>query len=165
MASTTLLPYAYLPLSDNAQTRVIELQPFTASDDDDDDPPGCLLRDFDVLGDEEYEAISYTWGEPVLTERLIVDDTYFLMTTVNCRDVLLRFRLPDRVRLLWVDAVCINQQDEDEKGRQIPFMAQIYSGASRVHQVNWPAVDRSFALLGPRLASPSNTQTNNHDWS
>lgn len=54
------------------------------------------------------------------------------MTTVSFRDVCLRFRLPDRVRLLWIDAVCINQHDQDEKSRQIPFMGQIYSGAFRV---------------------------------
>ncbi|KAK8016777.1 hypothetical protein PG993_014966 [Apiospora rasikravindrae] len=128
MTSTSLNPYIYRPLPTNAQTRIIELQPCAAGDDS---PPSCRLRDFDVFGHEAYEAVSYTWGEPLFTER-VVDDAYFLMTTVNFRDALLRFRLPDRVRLLWVDAVCINQHDEEEKGRQIPFMAQIYSGASRV---------------------------------
>lgn len=61
-----------------------------------------------------------------------MDDGYFLMLTSNFRDILFQFRLRDRVRLLWADAVCINQKDDADKTRQIPRMAQIYSGASCV---------------------------------
>ena len=76
----------------------------------------CRLRNFDVYGDTEYQAVSYAWGEPRFTELLVVDEDYYLMTTPNFRDALLRFRLPDWPRRLWVDAVCINQKDEEEKG-------------------------------------------------
>ncbi|KAK8851192.1 heterokaryon incompatibility protein-domain-containing protein [Apiospora arundinis] len=123
--------YEYRSLPANAQTRIIELQP-ARSDDDPPAPLCCRLRDFDVYEDEEYEAISYTWGDPHFTEELVVDDAYSLRITPNLRDALQRFRLPGRVRRLWADAVCINQQDEREKSRQIPFIAQIYSGAAGV---------------------------------
>ncbi|KAK8132130.1 hypothetical protein PG999_000303 [Apiospora kogelbergensis] len=144
-SATSLLPYTYRPLPANAQTRIIELLPSLGSDSltltrkrnrestgSGGDPLRCRLRDFDVRGNEDYEAVSYTWGEPRFTEELIVDEKYFLKTTRNFRDVLLRFRLPDRIRLLWVDAVCIDQKDDADKGRQIPRMAHIYSGASCV---------------------------------
>ncbi|KAI3328671.1 heterokaryon incompatibility protein-domain-containing protein [Ustulina deusta] len=48
------------------------------------------------------------------------------------RDALRCFRLPSNSRRLWVDAVYINQKDEEEKGKQIPFMDVIYRGASAV---------------------------------
>ncbi|KAK6860420.1 HET-domain-containing protein [Apiospora arundinis] len=134
MASLALLPYTYHPLPANAQTRIIELFPSPPGSEAE-TPLRCRLRDFNVYGDmdcEDYEAVSYAWGEPRFTEQLIVDDDYFLMTTVNFRDALRRFQLPDRPRLLWIDAVCINQQDEEDKGRQIPFMSQVYSGACGV---------------------------------
>ncbi|KAK7999672.1 hypothetical protein PG990_012272 [Apiospora arundinis] len=134
MASSALLPYTYHPLPANAQTRIIELFPSPPGSEAE-TPLRCRLRDFNVYGDmdcEDYEAVSYAWGEPRFTEQLIVDDDYFLMTTVNFRDALRRFQLPDRPRLLWIDAVCINQQDEEDKGRQIPFMSQVYSGACGV---------------------------------
>ncbi|KAK8075395.1 heterokaryon incompatibility protein [Apiospora hydei] len=130
MASVpSLLPHKYQPLPDDAQTRILELQPSTGGTAA---QLCCRLRNFDVYGDTEYQAVSYAWGEPRFTEPLVVDDDYYLMTTPNFRDALLRFRLPDRPRRLWVDAVCINQKDEKEKGRQIPFMSMIYSGATRV---------------------------------
>ncbi|KAK7983567.1 heterokaryon incompatibility protein-domain-containing protein [Apiospora arundinis] len=131
MALATRLEYTYRPLPTNAQTRIIELLPSSPSDEAA-TPLRCRLRDFNVHGYEDYEAVSYTWGEPHFTEKLIIDDDCFLMITVNLRDALLRFRRQDCVRLLWVDAVCINQRDEGEKGLQIPQMAHIYSGASRV---------------------------------
>jgi Heterokaryon incompatibility protein (HET) len=42
----------------------------------------------------------------------------------------LRDPLEDRV--FWIDAICINQEDDKEKSRQVPMMAQIYSEAANV---------------------------------
>jgi hypothetical protein len=49
-------------------------------------------------------------------------------------------RLPDAVRILWVDAICINQNDIDDKGKQVSQMAQVYRHAQRV--VAWLGVPR-----------------------
>jgi hypothetical protein len=35
-------------------------------------------------------------------------------------------------RIIWIDAICINQEDNDEKGQQVQSMAKIYAKASRV---------------------------------
>ena len=47
-------------------------------------------------------------------------------------EALMRFRLADRPRRLWIDAVCINQSDKAEKGCQVPLMARIYTQATEV---------------------------------
>jgi hypothetical protein len=46
--------------------------------------------------------------------------------------LLTRLRLPDRPRLIWVDAVCINQMDADEVSSQMALMRHTYGNAIRV---------------------------------
>ncbi|KAI1338885.1 heterokaryon incompatibility protein-domain-containing protein [Xylariaceae sp. FL0016] len=123
-----LLPYQYRPLRPSAQTRIIVLEPSL----DVSAPLTCNIRELQVEADEEYQALSYTWGETIFTETLIVSEISFLSITPNLRDALRRFRLPSRPRRLWVDAICINQGDDAEKGKQIPLMDVIYLGASSV---------------------------------
>jgi hypothetical protein len=84
------------------------------------------------LGDHcSYDALSYAWGEPDLTELLLVDDQEFKVSK-NLHTILLHLRYPDRIRTLWIDAICINQQDGIEKGQQITLMGQIYQQADTV---------------------------------
>ena len=78
-----------------------------------------------------YEAISYVSGKQ--NDKVdIICDGYTLTITSSLADVLRRVRLADRVRVLWADGVCINQQDDHEKMGQVKMMAMIYLRASRV---------------------------------
>lgn len=128
LVALPLRPYIYQPLPPSAQTRIIVLEPSL----DASAPLTCRIEELRLRSDEGFQALSYTWGEPKFTETLIVAKTSFLRITPNLRDALRRFRLPFSARRLWVDAVCINQHDEEEKGKQIPFMDVIYHGASTV---------------------------------
>ncbi|KAH8651238.1 heterokaryon incompatibility protein-domain-containing protein [Xylariales sp. PMI_506] len=121
-------PYQYKPLSPGTQTRIIELYPSAAYNG----PLHCTLRDIDVDADPFFDALSYTWGQTVFTETLIVDKSSSIRITPNLRDALLRFRRRVGLRRLWVDALCINQADEEEKSAQIPFISRIYGRASSV---------------------------------
>ncbi|KAJ3534288.1 hypothetical protein NM208_g7604 [Fusarium decemcellulare] len=142
-------PYIYTPLPPSAQTRVIILEP--ASDPS--DPLHCDIEEIQLQGEftgQGYEALSYTWGEPNLGEVLTVGhEKEILHITANLRDALRRLRLLDKPRRLWVDAVCINQEDESEKGRQIPMMSQIYRAATGVcvWLGNFPRQARNLALI------------------
>jgi hypothetical protein len=80
-----------------------------------------------------YSAVSYTWGDPGLTETLWIEDAVIDITR-NLHDLLLRFRRADEEEevILWVDAVCINQNRKEEKAVQIPLMSKIYSSAKEV---------------------------------
>ena len=82
-------------------------------------------------GTHLYEALSYVWGgsdDP----RSISVDGYDLPVTANLHAVLSRLRDRNIVRILWVDAVCINQANKKEKGHQVQSMAKIFGQAHRV---------------------------------
>jgi len=79
-----------------------------------------------------YDAISYTWGEPVLAFPLHVDDGSQVCVTRNLDCALRYLRRDDRDRLLWADAASINQTDNEEKAVQIPLMVQIFQSARSV---------------------------------
>jgi hypothetical protein len=77
-----------------------------------------------------YEALSYVWGGLDTTQSILVGDEH-LDITPSFHAALLRLRDPTFPRILWIDAVCINQNDHEEKARQIQSMARIYNNAKR----------------------------------
>lgn len=79
----------------------------------------------------EYEAISYCWGEATDT-RVVYCEGIPLNVTVSLYTALRHLRLPDKTRILWADAVCINQHDIAEKNTQVQLMSQIYSQPTKV---------------------------------
>ncbi|KAK7179105.1 HET-domain-containing protein [Paraphaeosphaeria sporulosa] len=79
----------------------------------------------------QFDALSYEWGaQPGSTE--ISCNAQLTFVTNNLHAALQSLRLPDKQRVLWVDALCINQADKEEKSHQIAMMQQIYSSATRV---------------------------------
>ncbi|OCK74878.1 HET-domain-containing protein [Lepidopterella palustris CBS 459.81] len=78
-----------------------------------------------------YEAISYTWGSQTLVDEILCDN-FQLPITANCAQVLRRVRDPHRPRVLWIDAICIDQTNIQERSNQVRFMHRIYRGASNV---------------------------------
>jgi hypothetical protein len=86
----------------------------------------CSLETVSLDHNPSYEAISYVWGDPAEKRDIVVDDSIFSVTR-NLFAALEQFRYSDRPRALWVDAVCINQEDLDERGSQLVLMGRIYS--------------------------------------
>jgi hypothetical protein len=80
----------------------------------------------------DYEAISYTWGDYSDPNGTIVLNGQVLKTTLNLYAALMAYSYTDRVRVLWADAVCINQMDAAEKAQQVSIMSDIYSMAKTV---------------------------------
>lgn len=103
-----------------------------------DDPIHCTLE-VAQLDDPDvplYEALSYTWADLDGDKRNcmpIYIGCHFdvLLVTKNCESALRRLRKRTN-RLLWIDAICINQNDPVERSTQVSHMAKIYSNASRV---------------------------------
>ena len=118
--------YQYSPLPSEKFIRILELHPGHASENID-----CTLHQTELDNAPKYEAISYAWGD--LENKInVLCDGKIIMVTQNLKDALLRFRLKDRSRIVWADAICINQNDVVEKGSQVKLMNRIYGNATTV---------------------------------
>jgi len=95
----------------------------------------CTLTPVSIGSHPVYSALSYTWGRPEPYHKLFVDrHNSVLMIQNNLAAALNHF--PSYIgKYLWIDAVCINQQDNAEKSDQVARMAQIYQQAEEV--ISW----------------------------
>lgn len=125
--------FRYLPLD----PPLLEIRVLTVSPGCFDDPLHCHLVTTSLTTRPIYNALSYVWGDPESTSNsgniLILDGHHFPVTT-NLLSALRHLRPPagSHSISLWVDAVCINREDLDERSRQVAMMRDIYASAERV---------------------------------
>ena len=104
-----------------------------------------------------YDALSYCWGSRVSAKKIAIDGHPHPITE-NLHEAL-TVLLSRQVQYLWVDALCINQDDPDEKGAQVQRMATIFQEAQKVIAWLGPARDSTkwtFLLLKRRaIRDPS----------
>jgi hypothetical protein len=93
----------------------------------------CELSHHRLQKNLTYEALSYTWGENTKPCTIDLHGVPF-QVTVNLDVALRNIRRPAGLspRRLWIDAICINQMDLEERGHQVQCMQQIFSYATRV---------------------------------
>lgn len=120
-------PYVYKPLDLSSDSiRVLRLK----SELDLGSDIQCeLIETF--LGEVPYEALSYTWGSKDKPFKITVDASE-LHITANLYTALQYLRRPYEDRLLWVDAICINQHSDKERGHQVGQMRLVYQKAEGV---------------------------------
>ncbi|KAL2071270.1 hypothetical protein VTL71DRAFT_12505 [Oculimacula yallundae] len=94
-----------------------------------DDPIRCCLSIEHLKLEPIYDAVSYMWGSSSDTQLITVNKDQAFPVTVSLANALRHLRWPNKVRNLWVDAVCINQSDMKERINQINLMKEIYSRA------------------------------------
>ncbi|KAH8786679.1 heterokaryon incompatibility protein-domain-containing protein [Hyaloscypha finlandica] len=87
------------------------------------------LASFD--GDINYEALSYVWGDVTPVKPIGLEGKEVLITK-NLHSALSHLRYKDRERILWADALCINQSDMVERTHQVSLMSSIFSRANLV---------------------------------
>jgi hypothetical protein len=95
----------------------------------------CKLHNVHLSSRPPFSALSYTWGPPIFPHILTETTTLppsTLRITSNLYQALQALRHPLSSRTLWIDAVCINQADNVEKGQQVQLMGAIYRSAERV---------------------------------
>jgi hypothetical protein len=132
MKVAMLDPYQYEALSGLRNIRILLLRPslFEARQ------LCCSLQQVCIDDYEKnitqlpYEALSYVWGArqgiiPITCEGRP------LLVTPNCASALQHLRLKFKNRVIWIDAICINQHSMKEKAQQIPLMGDIYYTARR----------------------------------
>ncbi|KAH6878522.1 heterokaryon incompatibility protein-domain-containing protein [Alternaria rosae] len=122
--------YQYRPLQHSNSIRILVLHPSP----NESDPIECTICHEDLAnGFLCYEAVSYTWGSSGPTHTIRCNDAKeSLSVGRNCHAALRRLRLLRKCRKVWIDAVCINQEDLLERGHQVRMMKEVYDGASGV---------------------------------
>ncbi|KAI1430737.1 heterokaryon incompatibility protein-domain-containing protein [Xylaria sp. CBS 124048] len=80
----------------------------------------------DSPGEPEYEALSYVWGPPHFSQQILVDK-HPLKITENLECALRHLRQASSPRILWVDAICIDQASTAERSHQVTLMRAIYT--------------------------------------
>lgn len=93
---------------------------------------------------DNYEALSYAWGDPIFNKSIRLADAHFPVTT-NLKVILRALRHPTQERVLWIDAVCIDQHNIQERSHQVSRMNEIYSQAANV--IIWLGEPMSDAAL------------------
>ncbi|KAJ4362560.1 hypothetical protein N0V83_010654, partial [Neocucurbitaria cava] len=83
---------------------------------------------------DQYEALSYMWGNPdgYKDYRPIYCGTQTINVTPNLYDALIALRLKFLRRMLWIDQITINQLNDAEKSEQVQMMGRIYANAEKV---------------------------------
>jgi hypothetical protein len=126
------IKYRYAPLASRTSIRLLRL------DADPDSGYGCsrapLLGSLVVVDLDSrwaYEALSYVWGPATFCESICIDGK-FLRLTQNLAYALRKIRKSDIARYVWIDAICIDQANNQERGHQLKHMADIYRNATLV---------------------------------
>ncbi|CAG8977569.1 hypothetical protein HYALB_00013008 [Hymenoscyphus albidus] len=122
-------PFPYQPLDTSKHDiRLLQILPDLSTDG----LIQCQLRHSTLSKASGYVALSYCWGDPVITQDIVVNGIV-VPVTENLESALDQFQDPySTSRRLWVDAICTNQHDLEEKGFQIQLMSRIYAEASEV---------------------------------
>ena len=127
-----MAPFQYSPLAeDKRHIRILTVKPTSTWDQ----IIECELKTVSLDDDNLFfEALSYVWGTSTAPGRILLHGTEHNVTR-NLEDALRHLRHSDRPRSLWVDAVCINQDDVVERVAQVLMMADIYKTA--VTTLSW----------------------------
>ena len=113
--------FTHKPFPDASNSiRLLQLHPGRS-----DEPLKTSLQIFSLEDRPEYDALSYMWGPKEPRHSIQVDNQSFLLRP-NIYDFLLRLRFADRPRRLWLDAICIDQNNIEERGYQVSLMRDIY---------------------------------------
>ncbi|EXM07483.1 hypothetical protein FOIG_02493 [Fusarium odoratissimum NRRL 54006] len=124
-------PYPGPSLPSPSHIRLVYLHPGT------DEAVYCEPITVSIESAPSYEALSYTWGDPSRRESINMttqgsETTQQFSVTSNCYSALKRLRYRDRTRVLWIDALAIDQSNVDERNYQVSLMSRIYSQAASV---------------------------------
>jgi hypothetical protein len=73
----------------------------------------------------QYMAVSHTWGELGCNEQILINGLPYSVSS-NIYSLLKANRSRWYSRVLWIDSICINQNDDEEKSCQVPLMMRIF---------------------------------------
>lgn len=155
LSPTDLQVYRHATIDATREIRLLELLPPKRKEEkNSNDLIKCRLSTHSLPKIPHFEALSYTWGQverhlPLSIVRRNEDGQDVeeaMFVTPQLLMALRRLRYPSQSRMIWVDQICINQDDNVEKSQQIQLMGRIYRAATQV--VIWLGEDPEFYLEG-----------------
>jgi hypothetical protein len=118
----------YSPIDEEIDIRLVKLDPGNLTD-----PIYCTLHFASFSANSQYQALSYTWGKATDGFKRIYIDGEAVEVRANLYEALKSLRQPSGPeRHLWIDSLCINQADDQERSQQVGRMSEIYSQAEEV---------------------------------
>ncbi|KAK2754958.1 hypothetical protein CKAH01_05972 [Colletotrichum kahawae] len=118
--------YEYQRLKRETSIRILRLHPGKS-----DDVLSFDLTEADLDRKPSFEALSYEWRGKVGSIPVLCNNQQLLITP-NCKAAMQTLRRESTFRNLWIDALCINQEDYSEKAKQVALMTRIYGIAEKV---------------------------------
>ena len=138
--------FPYTPLEDNSNyIRLLRID-----DSKQDGLISCQLSQWHVNEVPAYDAISYTWGDPLSDISILVNGKRMTVRR-NCEYVLQQACRFDSNVYYWVDAICIDQTSNAEKSAQVQQMGEIFNRAERVLACVGPHVDQDLSEYAFRV--------------
>ncbi|KAI6359467.1 hypothetical protein MCOR25_007040 [Pyricularia grisea] len=119
--------YPYIPLTGKSSFRLLDILPSS----DPMAPVACRLRHSDIIFQPDYEALSYVWGAEPPAQSITIDG-HEVPIRANLVSALLRLRVADKIRTLWIDVLCIDQCTFCERNQQFSIMGDIFKCARQI---------------------------------
>lgn len=129
-----MISLIYTEALDHKSIRLAELEA-----GDPTDPIRCFLKQERLNDRLDFQALSYEWKQEYGCAEVHCNG-FALKVTRNLVDALKSLRHRSKNRHLWIDAICINQSNEQERSIQVRLMPEIYASAKSV--IVW--LGRSF---------------------
>jgi hypothetical protein len=124
----TAIPHEYVPLGLVAEEiRLVVLLPAKNRTD----PLYAHFAHESIYGKAAYHCLSYTWGTGEVSSELTLNGMTFPIRK-NLEDALRGIRSEISKTTIWIDAICIDQQNVRERSREVARMRQIYENANCV---------------------------------
>ena len=108
---------------------------------------------------QPYDALSYMWGPIANPKKIQLNQNNSFAITAALETALQALRLPNQARKIWIDAICINQGDVQERNQQVQLMRRIYRNAITVRI--WLDVDidpESSTMIRLRILNDQSTE-------
>ncbi|KAE9375993.1 HET-domain-containing protein [Stipitochalara longipes BDJ] len=116
-------PPIYSPLLSTRHIRVLHITPGISTEE-----ISCSLETICLDDQLLYSALSYVWGAPSPTQYIRLNSVRKAVTP-NLHSALRNIRKLDESAVFWIDALCINQEDINERTQQVQLMREVYSHA------------------------------------
>lgn len=110
--------------STKQEIRLLDLLPFSKRPEN---LVSCKLRVVSLQDQPvpSYQTISYVWGDPTPCCSVILNGKIFMVPR-STDEVLRHVSHQQNIRTVWIDAVCINQADLQERAQQVTLMDHVY---------------------------------------